>query len=109
CKPCRQVFVAQNVEGSHANCAQLGALTITRCARACATSPRRRAETFRNSESVGSFRSPGCQMKKCESCWSRTIQKLAEAKREGEEHETASGHSLKAWWMFLQYIADETE
>jgi len=66
CKTCRQVFVAQNVEGSHANCAQLGALTITR-------------------------------------------PKLAEAKREGEEHETASGHSLKAWWMFLQYIADETE
>jgi len=34
---------------------------------------------------------------------------LAEAKRRSEEHETASGHSLKAWWMASSYIADHTE
>jgi len=34
---------------------------------------------------------------------------LAEAKRRSEEHETASGHSLRAWWMASNYMADETE
>jgi hypothetical protein len=34
---------------------------------------------------------------------------VAEAKRRGEEHETASGHCLRAWWMLLQYSSDEPE
>ena len=29
--------------------------------------------------------------------------KLAEANRKREEHEAASGHSLKGWWMLSQY------
>jgi hypothetical protein len=29
--------------------------------------------------------------------------KFAEANRRREEHEAASGHSLKGWWMLSQY------
>ena len=29
--------------------------------------------------------------------------KFAEANRKREEHEAASGHSLKGWWMLSQY------
>ena len=29
--------------------------------------------------------------------------RLAEANRKREEHEAASGHSLKGWWMLSQY------
>jgi hypothetical protein len=35
--------------------------------------------------------------------------KLAEVKRKREDHETASGHSLKGWWMLSHYASDETE
>jgi hypothetical protein len=35
--------------------------------------------------------------------------KLAEANPKREEHETASGHSVKAWSVLLQYVPGETE
>jgi hypothetical protein len=30
---------------------------------------------------------------------------LAEVKRRSQDHETATGHSLKAWWMASNYMA----
>ena len=34
---------------------------------------------------------------------------VAKVKRKCEEHETATGHSLKGWRMFLQYAPEEPE
>jgi len=33
--------------------------------------------------------------------------RFAEATRRRQEHEAASGHSLRAWWMLLQYAAGD--
>ena len=35
--------------------------------------------------------------------------KVTAARQESEEHETATGHSLKGWWAALQYWPDELE
>jgi hypothetical protein len=34
---------------------------------------------------------------------------LAEATRRRIEHEAASGHSLKGWWMAMQYAPQDQE
>ena len=34
---------------------------------------------------------------------------LAEANRKRAQHETATGHCLRGWWMASQYMPDETE
>lgn len=35
--------------------------------------------------------------------------RVSAARQQSEAHETATGHSLKGWWVALQYSSDEPE
>jgi len=35
--------------------------------------------------------------------------RFADAARRRDDHEAATGHSLKAWWVLLQYAPDDSD